>query len=84
MLLMAEGQTRFTNDNVVLFVHGATCPSTPDFDLPYKDYSWPTGWMRPDHAFVKKSVMIKNATHFVMFENPALFGDIDNFLKARP
>lgn len=37
---MAEGNTRFTNDNVVLFVHGATVPSTPDFDLEYKDYSW--------------------------------------------
>src|SRR5690348_854604 len=27
-------------DNVVLFLHGATSPSTCDFDLPYKDYSW--------------------------------------------
>jgi pimeloyl-ACP methyl ester carboxylesterase len=25
---------------VVLFVHGATFPSTPGFDVPYKDYSW--------------------------------------------
>ena len=41
---MAQGQTRFTDDNVVLFVHGATYPSTPDFDLPYKDYSW-ADWM---------------------------------------
>lgn len=41
---MAEGQTRFTNDNIVLFVHGATYPSTPDFDLQYKDYSW-ADWM---------------------------------------
>ena len=41
---MAAGQTRFTNDNMVLFVHGATFPSTPDFDLPYKDYSW-ADWM---------------------------------------
>ena len=41
---MAEGQTRFTEDNVVLFVHGATYPSTPDFDLSYKDYSW-ADWM---------------------------------------
>ena len=32
---MAQGQTRFNDDNVVLFVHGATYPSTPDFDLPY-------------------------------------------------
>jgi len=28
----------------VLFVHGATFPSTPDFDLQYKDYSW-ADWM---------------------------------------
>lgn len=41
---MAEGQTRFTDDNIVLFVHGATYPSTPDFDLQYKDYSW-ADWM---------------------------------------
>ena len=37
---MAEGQKQFTDDNIVLFVHGATFPSTPDFDLQYKDYSW--------------------------------------------
>ena len=41
---MAEGQTQFTDDNIVLFVHGATYPSTPDFDLQYKDYSW-ADWM---------------------------------------
>jgi pimeloyl-ACP methyl ester carboxylesterase len=41
---MAEGNTRFTNDNIVVFVHGATLPSTPDFDLDYKDYSW-ADWM---------------------------------------
>src|SRR5437868_2734194 len=35
----AEG-ARATDDNTVLFVHGATFPSTPDFDLQYKDYSW--------------------------------------------
>jgi pimeloyl-ACP methyl ester carboxylesterase len=35
-----EGNLQATNDNVVLFVHGATFPSTPDFDLRYKDYSW--------------------------------------------
>jgi pimeloyl-ACP methyl ester carboxylesterase len=40
---MAEG-AKATNDNVVLFVHGATFPSTPDFDLSYKDYSW-ADWM---------------------------------------
>jgi len=36
---MAEGNTQFT-DNVILFLHGATGPSTCDFDLSYKDYSW--------------------------------------------
>lgn len=36
--------TRATGDNVVLFVHGATFPSTPDFDLQYEDYSW-ADWM---------------------------------------
>jgi hypothetical protein len=37
---MAQGNTRFANNNVVLFLHGATSPSTCDFDLQYKDYSW--------------------------------------------
>jgi pimeloyl-ACP methyl ester carboxylesterase len=37
---MADGQKEFTDDNIVLFVHGATFPSTPDFDLQFKDYSW--------------------------------------------
>jgi alpha-beta hydrolase superfamily lysophospholipase len=37
---MAEGNTQFTDNNVVLFLHGATGPSTCDFDLSYKDYSW--------------------------------------------
>jgi pimeloyl-ACP methyl ester carboxylesterase len=41
---MAEGNTRFTNDNIVLFLHGATGPSTCDFDLAFKDYSW-ADWM---------------------------------------
>ena len=39
----AEGK-KATEDNVVLFVHGATFPSTPDFDLEYQDYSW-ADWM---------------------------------------
>src|SRR5450432_3753723 len=39
----AEG-AKATEDNVVLFIHGATFPSTPDFDLDYKDYSW-ADWM---------------------------------------
>jgi pimeloyl-ACP methyl ester carboxylesterase len=29
-----------TNGKVVLFVHGGTFPSVPDFDLSYQDYSW--------------------------------------------
>jgi pimeloyl-ACP methyl ester carboxylesterase len=37
---MQEGNTRFSNDNIVVFIHGATFPSTPDFDLQHKDYSW--------------------------------------------
>lgn len=41
---MAAGNTRFTDDNTVVFLHGATYPSTPDFDLEYKDYSW-ADWM---------------------------------------
>ena len=39
-----EPAVRATDDNVVLFIHGATYPSTPDFDLQYKDYSW-ADWM---------------------------------------
>jgi pimeloyl-ACP methyl ester carboxylesterase len=35
-----EGKTAVGPDDVVLFVHGATYPSTPDFDLQYEDYSW--------------------------------------------
>jgi len=35
----AEG-AHATDDNTILFVHGATFPSTPDFDLQYRDYSW--------------------------------------------
>ena len=41
---MAEGTRQVSADQVVLFVHGATFPSTPDFDLSYKDYSW-ADWM---------------------------------------
>ena len=46
---MAEG-AKPTEDNVVLFVHGATFPSTPDFDLQFKDYSW-ADWM-VNHGYV--------------------------------
>jgi len=41
---MAAGNTRFTDDNIVLFIHGATAPSVCDFDLGFKDYSW-ADWM---------------------------------------
>jgi pimeloyl-ACP methyl ester carboxylesterase len=41
---MEGGNTRFTDDNIVLFVHGATAPSVCDFDLGFKDYSW-ADWM---------------------------------------
>lgn len=37
---MQSGNKKFTKDNIVLMLHGATFPSTPDFDLQYKDYSW--------------------------------------------
>jgi len=37
---MAPGNTRFTDDNIVIFVHGATGPTSCDFDLSYKDFSW--------------------------------------------
>ena len=45
----AEG-AKSTEDNVVLIVHGATFPSTPDFDLQFKDYSW-ADWM-VNHGYV--------------------------------
>ena len=45
----AEGM-KATEDNTVLFIHGATFPSTPDFDLQYKDYSW-ADWM-VKHGYV--------------------------------
>ena len=41
---MAAGNKRFTDDNIVVFVHGATAPSVCDFDLGFKDYSW-ADWM---------------------------------------
>jgi hypothetical protein len=88
---MAEGETRFTDENIVLFVHGATFPSTPDFDLQYKDYSWADWMVGKDYvdlsnAPVKKQVLIRNATHFVLFEKPRFefFNEIANFLKEQP
>src|SRR5690242_11860948 len=41
---MAQGNTTFTESNVILFLHGATAPSTCDFDLAFRDYSW-ADWM---------------------------------------
>ncbi len=41
---MAQGNRQFTDDNIVVFIHGATAPSTCDFDLGFKDYSW-ADWM---------------------------------------
>lgn len=35
---IAEGAT--PDGKVVLFVHGGSIPSVPDYDLPFKDYSW--------------------------------------------
>ena len=35
---IAAGNT--PEGRVVLFVHGNSVPSVPDFDLPYRDYSW--------------------------------------------
>ena len=46
----ADPAIRATNDNVVLFIHGATFPSTPDFDLQYQDYSW-ADWM-VQHGYI--------------------------------
>lgn len=40
LFVRQKGSARATDDNVVVFVHGATGPSTCDFDLQFKDYSW--------------------------------------------
>jgi pimeloyl-ACP methyl ester carboxylesterase len=45
-----EGKKAFGQDEIVLFVHGATFPSTPDFDLQYKDYSWADLMVRHGYA----------------------------------
>lgn len=47
---MAEGNATFTDDNIVLFLHGATSPASCDFDLSYKDYSW-ADWL-VKHGYV--------------------------------
>ncbi|HVT56162.1 MAG TPA: alpha/beta fold hydrolase [Xanthobacteraceae bacterium] len=55
---MAEGNKTFTNENIVLFLHGATSPSTCDFDLAYKDYSW-ADWL-VKHGYVVYMVDYRN------------------------
>jgi len=35
-----EGTDKFPGEKIVLFVHGATYPAVPGFDLDIKDYSW--------------------------------------------
>lgn len=47
---MAAGNSTFTDDNIVLLLHGATSPSTCDFDLAYKDYSWGDWFVK--HGYV--------------------------------
>lgn len=47
---IAEGMNTFTDSNIVLFVHGATGPSTCDFDLPYEDYSWADRMVKQGYA----------------------------------
>ncbi|HSQ02383.1 MAG TPA: alpha/beta fold hydrolase, partial [Burkholderiales bacterium] len=39
--LPGQGNTEMTG-RVVLFVHGGTVPSVPDYDLDYQDYNWMT------------------------------------------
>jgi pimeloyl-ACP methyl ester carboxylesterase len=55
---MAAGNTRFTDDNIVVFLHGATSPATCDFDLQYKDYSWADWLVR--HGFIVYMVDYRN------------------------
>lgn len=38
--VLKAGRASTANGKAVLFVHGGTYPSVPDFDLPFKDYSW--------------------------------------------
>ena len=55
---MAQGNTTFSDDNIVVFLHGATYPSTPDFDLQYKDYSWADRMV--NHGYVVYMVDYRN------------------------
>jgi len=54
---MAAGATP-TADNVVLFIHGSTTPSTPVFDLQFQDYSWADWMVR--HGWVVFLVDVRN------------------------
>lgn len=54
---MAAG-AKPTRDNVVLFVHGATFPSVPDFDFSLQGYSW-ADWM-VQHGFVVYLFDVRN------------------------
>ncbi len=54
---MAAG-AKPTRDNVVLFVHGATYPSLPGFDLQVGDYSW-ADWM-VQHGWVVYLFDVRN------------------------
>lgn len=69
---MAEGTTKFTDDNIVVFLHGATFPSTPDFDLQYQDYSWADFMVK--HGYVVYMVDYRNygfSTREKAMEEPA-------------
>lgn len=69
---MAEGATKFTDDNIVVFLHGATFPSTPDFDLQYQDYSWADFMVK--HGYVVYMVDYRNygfSTREKAMEEPA-------------
>jgi pimeloyl-ACP methyl ester carboxylesterase len=49
---VSPGKWNSSPSEVVLFVHGGTYPSTPDYDLFYRDYSWMASMARINiHAF---------------------------------
>ena len=69
---MAAG-AKPTNDNVVLFIHGATFPSTPDFDLQFQDYSWADWMVR--HGWVVFMFDVRNyggSSHEAAMSQPAV------------
>jgi pimeloyl-ACP methyl ester carboxylesterase len=45
-----SGKERFSGDEIVVFVHGATYPCIPDFDLDVEGYSWMNYVVRHDMA----------------------------------